>query len=489
MNIYNVKAGESLWSIAQRFDVPIQSIIDINGLSESESLIVGMDLVIPTEFSDSYLTYTVKPGDSLLLISKIFNINYLNIARWNSLSYPYSLMLGQKLVLPTKGITHVVKPGETLSVIASKYSVPISRIIYLNNLKPPYPIFPGQTIIISMNKEGDVSKPTIETLGYYNPSNVENQSFIIDTLGEYLTYLGIFDFPFVETGDVIGTMPQELLEAAKRKNVLIMPVITNLENGNFSAELGRTVLSNSRIRNNLINNIIFILKKYNLKGVIIDIENLFPKDRDIFTQFIKELSHRLHNNNQILILNMPPKWDEWADREWVGFFDYNALGPLIDIAAIMTYEWGWRSGPPRATTPLEYVKRSLDYSISNNIPPNKILMGMTLYGYDWSLPNIPKNLAKTITLPEVWKLARKYNARISFDYDVSQPYMDYVNTEGVSHRVWFVNALSHYLKYGLIKEYGLRGAFYWILSQKLPGTWYITSNLYNIEKISIIQKT
>lgn len=483
MRIYDVKPRDSLWRIAQQFNVPIQSIIDANGIDKPRDLIVGMDLVIPTEITESYITYTVNSGDTLWTISRRFNVNYLDIVRLNNLRYPYSLNIGQKLQIPIQGISYTVKPGDSLWAIASRFNVPASIIISLNNLKPPYPIFPGQTLIVSIDEDAVVVKPVIETLGYYDPSNVENKTLVIDTLGEYLTYLGIFDFPFIETGDVVGTMDEEILKTAKRESVLAMPVITNLVNGNFSSELGNTVLSNLQKRNNLINNISLLLGRYNLKGVIIDIENLFPEDRDIFTQFISELSEKLHGNNQILILNMPPKWEEWADREWVGFFDYNALGLLIDIAAIMTYEWGWREGPPRATTPLEYVKTSLDYAINNSIPPNKILMGMTLYGYDWTLPDTPKNLAKAITLPEVWNLARRYNARLEFDQDIKQPYMDYVTNDGIAHRVWFVNALSHYYKYGLVKEYGLRGVFYWLLNQPLPATWYIVSNLFSIRKL------
>ncbi len=427
MEIYNVKPGDSLWRIAQRFNVPVQSIIQVNGLTDSGNLVIGMDLVIPSRAE----TYTVKLGDSL-------------------------------------------------RTIAAKFNISIATLIFLNNLRPPYPIYLGQRLIVSEDATED--KPVIETLGYYNPSSVQDKTYIIDSLGEYLTYLGIFDFPFLETGDVIGTIDAEILLVARRKNVLMMPVITNLVQGIFSPELGNIVLSDPSRRENLINNILFLLSTYDLQGVIIDIENLNPEDRDIFTSFIEDLSESLHNNNKKLILNMPPKWEEWAERDWVGFFDYNALGPLIDIAALMTYEWGWREGPPRATTPLEYVRRALDYAIENNIPPDKILMGMTLYGYDWTLPDTPQNLARAITLPEVWNLAKRYNASIKFDVEVGQPYMDYVDAAGNEHRIWFVNALSHYLKYQLVKEYDLRGVFYWILSQPLPATWYILSEMFDIKK-------
>ena len=430
MEIYNVKPGDSLWQIAQRFNVPIQSIIEVNGLTDSGNLIIGMDLVIPTVIKQPTI-YTVKPGDSL-------------------------------------------------RAVAAKFNISISTLISLNNLRPPYTIYLGQRLIVSEDVTED--KPIIETLGYYNPSNVQDKTYIIESLGEYLTYLGIFDFPFIETGDIIGTIDEEILVAAKRENVLVMPVITNLVQGEFSPELGNLVLSDPARRENLINNILFLLRLYDLQGVIIDIENLYPEDREIFTSFIEDLSESLHNNNKMLILNMPPKWEEWADRDWVGFFDYNALGPLIEIAAIMTYEWGWREGSPRPTTPLNNVRRALNYAIENNIPPDKILMGMTLYGYDWTLPDTPQNLARAITLPEVWNLARRYNASIKFDENVGQPYMDYVDAEGNEHRIWFVNARSHYLKYQLVKEYDLRGVFYWILNQQLPATWYILSKLFDIRK-------
>lgn len=144
---------------------------------------------------------------------------------------------------------------------------------------------------------------------------------------------------------------------------------------------------------------------------------------------------------------------------------------------------GWREGPPRPTAPISYVRRALDYTIDSGIDPDKILMGMTLYGYDWSLPDTPENLAVTVTLPQVWNLARTYNAQIYFDEEPKQPYMNYMDGSNQRHEVWFENARSHYIKYQLVKEYGLRGVFYWILNQPFRSTWYILSSLFSITKL------
>lgn len=435
MTIYTVEPGDTLLEIAQRFGVPMESIAAINGLDINDELIIGMHLVIPTNMSQATTTHTVRPGDTL----------------WS---------------------------------IAITYNMPISQLITLNNLYYPYILYPGQRLITN-TRSATISqqRQTIETLGYYDPAADPNKPALIDELGNYLTYLGVFEFPITEEGDIIGTLDPEVLDAARRNNVAVLPVLTNLREGNFDPDLARTVLSDPDRLNNLINNIISFLQQHDLIGVLIDFENLYPEDRELFTNFIRLLSEGLHSVDKILVLNLAAKWEEWEEKQWVGFFDYNALGPLIDIAAIMTYEWGYREGPPQPTAPIPFVRATLDYAIANNIPVNKILMGMTLYGYDWRLPYTPERLATTVTLPRVWDLARRYNATISFDDEVQQPFMTYTDDEGVDHEVWFEDAQSHYSKYQLVEEYGLRGVFYWIIHMPFPATWYMVSNMFNIRKL------
>ena len=68
--------------------------------------------------------------------------------------------------------------------------------------------------------------------------------------------------------------------------------------------------------------------------------------------------------------------------------DYPAHGRMMDFIFFMTYEWGWSGGPPMAVSPLNQVRRVLDYAISV-VPRDKIMMGIPLYGYDSTLPYVP----------------------------------------------------------------------------------------------------
>jgi len=377
-----------------------------------------------------------------------------------------------------------VRSGDSIFSIAQKYTVSIQAIVNINGLTEPQRLVIGMNLVIPTQSLYDIqqSKTTIETLGYYTPPSYKDAISLIDNLGQSFTYLGIYYFHVIATGDIVEDIDIDILTISYEKKISFIPVVTNMSENKFSSELARTIISNPVVTNNFVNGVLGLLQKYDLQGINIDFENLYPVDRNLFTEFIRILSQALHKNNKILVLNIAPKWQDWPEKEWAGFFDYNALGPYIDIAAIMTYEWGWREGTPRPTAPIDNIKQSLDYAIANNIPANKILMGMTLYGYDWNVSNSLKNIATTVTLAQVWDLARMHNGSIYFDVEAKQPYMNYIDFNKEYHVVWFEDALSHYWKYQLVKDYNLRGVFYWTLNLPFPSTWYILSNMFNITK-------
>ncbi len=385
-------------------------------------------------------------------------------------------------------VIHRVSQGETLYGIAGVYGVPASSIAEVNGLSETDELVTGMELVIPV---GDTinnqllrvlqNRPSIETLGYLLPGAAAAN--LVRQIGPDLTYLGLFDFPVTETGEIQGTLDEDILTAANEVNTALLPVLTNnrAEEG-FSPELGHSIIEAAN-RQNFIGNVLEMLDQYDLRGIIIDFENLNPEDRNLFTEFIGQLAQELHDDGKILILNLAPKWEDVPDASWSGFFDYSALGPLVDRAAIMTYEWGYISGPPQPTAPIENVRRVLAFALANNIPADKILMGMTLYGYNWELPDTPDNLATTVTQPQVWDLARRYGAFIQFDETAGQPSLNYINDQGTEHEIWFEDARSHYLKYQLAMETGLRGVFYWIINQPFPGTYYMVTHLFTVEKL------
>ncbi|MGC9048645.1 MAG: COG3942 and LysM peptidoglycan-binding domain-containing protein [Patescibacteria group bacterium] len=124
--------------------------------------LVGSDLItnempiMRTEIE----TYIVQPGDTLESIAKKFNISVETICWENKLSSGAVLKVGQELkILPVSGLTHKVLAGDTLDALAQKYKTSIEDIIDFNNLADPSDIFVGDVLIIPFGKKPPAPKP------------------------------------------------------------------------------------------------------------------------------------------------------------------------------------------------------------------------------------------------------------------------------------------------------------------------------------------
>ena len=134
-NVYVVKSGDSLYKIAQNYDTTVSEIIQLNNLT-STALSVGQILEIPVTTSSSN-TYIVKKGDSLYKIAQNYNTTVSELMTLNNLSNDL-LSIGQVLKLPrtttNTGNTYTVKRGDNLYKIARENNTTVSELMNLNNL-------------------------------------------------------------------------------------------------------------------------------------------------------------------------------------------------------------------------------------------------------------------------------------------------------------------------------------------------------------------
>jgi hypothetical protein len=153
----------------------------------------------------------------------------------------------------------------------------------------------------------------------------------------------------------------------------------------------------------------------------------------------------------------------------------------------MIYEWGYSRGEPQAVSPLDKVRRVVDYGVSV-IPPEKIFLGMPNYGYDWQLPFVMgQTVARSLGNVEAVDLAGTQNAEILFDEVAQSPTFTYYARENgrpVEHVVWFEDARSVAAMLGLVKEYGLRGFAVWNLMRYFPQMWLVVNNMFRIPLVA-----
>lgn len=136
-NYYTVKSGDSLWSISRKFGVSVNELKKVNNLS-SNLLSIGQNLIIPGKKNNtSSNEYVVKKGDTLYGIANKYNVSVDNLKSYNNLSTD-SLSIGQIIKIPDNKVNsnkYVVKSGDSLWSISRKYGVDVDDLMSVNNLK------------------------------------------------------------------------------------------------------------------------------------------------------------------------------------------------------------------------------------------------------------------------------------------------------------------------------------------------------------------
>lgn len=185
-NIYVVRKGDNLSTIAKKHRVRLSELMEINSLNRSSVIKVGQEIKIPAsgevssmpeqkpaehenaQVSSEAETYVVKSGDSLSRIAKRHSTTVRQLMSINNLKN-HNIKIGQKLIVPKASakkqassaqqsqnsaaangeITYEIKSGDTLGVIARKHGTSVSAICKRNGISDPRKIRAGQKIIIA----------------------------------------------------------------------------------------------------------------------------------------------------------------------------------------------------------------------------------------------------------------------------------------------------------------------------------------------------
>ncbi len=128
---YVVKKGDSLWSIAKKYNMTVDELKSINNL-KSNLLSIGQRLKIK-ESNDNQNIYIIKKGDTLYKIANMYGTTVDNLKALNNLKNN-NLSIGQKLIVPSKNKIYIVQKGDSLWSIARKYDTTVDSIKRNNNL-------------------------------------------------------------------------------------------------------------------------------------------------------------------------------------------------------------------------------------------------------------------------------------------------------------------------------------------------------------------
>ena len=297
-----------------------------------------------------------------------FGISIQSILQANGIVNVNTLYPGTILYIPP--IIHIIQPGQTLWQIANYYGTSIDSILSQNQIDNPNALFPRTQLIIPR------AKPSIEVNAYTYQKDVDAQTSV-NAIGESLTYLSPFAYMIKEDGTLVPFADDLMIASAKRNNVVPMLAITNLSATSAGTNLAHAVLSNKDIREKILTNALKIMDVKGYKGLNIDFEYVLPEDRELYNAFLQLAVDRLHANGFFVSTAVAPKTSGGQEGLLYTAHDYEAHGRIADFVILMTYEWGWRRASPQAISPINQMRRVVEYALTV-MPAEKTYLGFQI---------------------------------------------------------------------------------------------------------------
>jgi spore germination protein YaaH len=269
----------------------------------------------------------------------------------------------------------------------------------------------------------------------------------------------------------------EILDIAKENGVKAYMMVFNVSRTELPI-----FLASPSARTNLINQIYENVLAFGYDGVNIDFEDIPPTNdnRNNLNAFMRELYGRLKPIRKTLSIALPAMTER---STWFAAFDYKTLGENSDYIAIMAYD---RSpANPVAQAPINWVRAITEYAL-RHVPKEKILLGIGVYGREWSSSGRPTIL---LNRQEVDYSSIKFMTEILEQYggtpvwsetDMMHSYT-YTCVNGIQRTIWFECARSINEKMKFVMEKDLGGIAIWRLGYMNEDTWSVIGNYIDVK--------
>lgn len=291
--------------------------------------------------------------------------------------------------------------------------------------------------------------PPIEDFDEYSEINVYSPTWfkVIDAEG---TVESIADMPYVEK--------------VHELDAHIWPLFNNTFN---DIKMTSAVLNNPDARDNIIRQMLTYAQLYNLDGINLDFENIYLRDKDAYTQFVREIMpYAREMGIKISVdVGIPGGSDNYSLC-----YDHEKLSKAADYIMVMTYDQFWASSPVAGSqAQLQWVSDMLELTLKY-VNPDKLLVGIPFYTRIWrNTDGVVKNF-KTLGIDDTLEYIEEKNAEIVWDEESGQYYTSFYE-EGSGYEMWIEESRSIELKADLVEKFNLRGVAVWQLSLGNEDAW------------------
>jgi spore germination protein len=320
-------------------------------------------------------------------------------------------------------------------------------------------------------------------LGMYYYSTGDQRGLVsIAQHAAQITLLAPQCFWLDHDGFVHGQVPPALMDAARRANLPLMPLVTN---PGFDRPLARKLLRNPHAQEIAAMYLAYLARRDNYLGWQLDLENIDPADKALYTRFVERVAARLHRDGRLLSVAVTVRFsDSYPDRpptrefhtsDWGAPFDYRRLGRAADLITLMTYDQYNSSTPPGPVAGYAWVKAALDYAV-RRVPRGKLLLGIPFYGRNWT-QTAKGPSSSSLAFQDLAPLLKRSDAVRHWDERWRTNRLQF--SEGGQRRTaWFDDPRSLREKLRLMRAYRLSGFAAWRLGTEDPRFWTMVAEFH-----------
>ena len=271
----------------------------------------------------------------------------------------------------------------------------------------------------------------------------------------------------------VGNEGLEYIQWAHSNGYKVWPSISN----NSYIQTTSDIMNDYKLRQRLIENIVNLIKKYNLDGINIDFEYMFVDDKELFSRFIIELAPRLNEIGATLSVDVTAPD---GSPNWSLCYNRHVIGKIADYIVFMAYDQhGGSSEKIGTNSGYDWIETNINKFIGTQeeIDAEKVILALPFYTRVWKKKNGElDNIA--VAMKDIQDVIPS-NASIEWDDELKQYYIEY-DQNGATYKLWSEDEKSLEAKLSLIDKYNLAGAAYWQKDMETSNIWKIISEKLGI---------
>ncbi|GAA0314997.1 hypothetical protein GCM10008967_01880 [Bacillus carboniphilus] len=258
-------------------------------------------------------------------------------------------------------------------------------------------------------------------------------------------------------GDISNLGSIEYTEWAHSRGYHVWGLFSN----SFDPDLTHEVFQTFEKREYMIRQLLHYAQLYNLDGINLDIENVYPEDGPLITQFVREAAPYFREAGLVLSMDIT----FIAGGNWSAFYEREKLAEVVDYLAVMAYDEHWGTSPVAGSVAsLPWVEANLQ-RLLQEVPADRLLLGVPLYTRLWTEEQTAEGVqvsSQALSMPQAKQWIDSKGLTPVYDPESGQNYVEWTDeATGHTYKMWLEDEVSLEKRAELAEKYGLAGIGTW----------------------------